>query len=108
MPTDWILYGDAVKCEPLPSVCKARFAFRNLTSYQFWWATVSVERQIRRAFESALIVEARTRGEPLQNDRVSRGESRSARIHITSSFPSGRTISGIEASIDYGALDTDV
>ena len=86
----------------------SRLAFRNLVSYRFWWATVDDKRKVRQAIESALIEEARQRGEPIQNDRVSRGPSASVRLRITSVFQTEDKVKGISGTIQYGKLNTGV
>ena len=75
-----------------------------LCAYRFWWAPFAAEKVVREAVESALILSAKERGEPIQNPRVSRGQHCSPHIRIQHPFPSGTRIGGVVSSLEYGDL----
>jgi len=91
-------------------------ALRNLQSYTFFWAEFPGELPggedrwkpsvVRKAVESALITEAKKRGEPLQNGPRSLGSAKSPRVTIKSRFlRAGFEVPGIPEEIQYGEKD---
>jgi len=82
-------------------------ARKELCTYRFWWATVKEQRVVREAVESALILSAKERGEPIQNPRVSRGQLRSPHLRVAPAFPVGTKIGSPAYAIEYGCLDAD-
>lgn len=92
----------------------SQLAYMNLVSYRFFWAEMSKYggRQgspYRKAVESALIVDAKKRNDPLQNGRpmgsgsVSLLRENSPKVRIESDFSQAEGLRDIvPASMDYG------
>jgi hypothetical protein len=81
---------------------RSRLAYDNLVAYELFWASMEGSARERRQVESALIHNARERGIPNENDRLSVGPDNCPRITVRSELPSGVVIAGIEDSVTYG------
>ena len=66
----------------------SRVAFRNLTLNRTYWAVLHEAAETRTLVESALISQATIKGEPIQNERVTRRPIPSHRLLIKKAFPS--------------------
>ena len=81
-------------------------AHLNLASYRFFWAVLEQNTRVLEAVESALITDALRSGEHIQNGKVSRGPSKSKKVHISCQFPSNLSIRGIRTEYcPYGDLE---
>jgi hypothetical protein len=83
----------------------SKLAYRNLTAYRIYWATVMHDRYVRQAVESALITSARQNQQPIQNPRLSRSSRNSTRMQIQSVFPGSSSLGGLPPLMRWGEIE---
>ncbi|WP_291321844.1 hypothetical protein [Desulfonatronospira sp.] len=81
---------------------RSSLAYRNLTLYTYFWATIRKDWRTQIAVESAIIEQSKKLNQPLQNDRLSLRPENSPHLLIRSHFESNTFPGALSKSIYYG------